>query len=493
MSRLKGPLAIVTAFFLLVSCEREIRPTEALRKLTHLERIKTLGVLRVVTRIAPTTYYKGPEGYTGLEYDLVQLFAARLGVTAKFVIPESFDQILYQLFEGKADIAAAGLTVTEKRSRRLRFTPAYGEVTEQVVYRAGKPAPKTPQDLADGVLEVVKGTNHVDTLRRLKERIPDLEWRINEEFDSDTLLYLVNEGIIDYTVSNSNLMKLTRRFFPKLNVAFDISEPCPLAWALPQSEDDSLYREAVKFFEEIKRDKTLDRLLEKHYGHAGSLNYADNITFRRRVKSRLPEFRRHFERAGEQHGLDWRLLAVIGYQESHWSTRAISPTGVRGLMMLTQQTAVQLGVGDREDPVQSIDGGARYFIRSKRKIPKRIPEPDRTWLGLAAYNIGYGHLEDARVLTQKLGGDPDKWMDVKERLPLLGLKEWHSQTKHGFARGEEPVRFVENVRGYYDLLVWLTDGNLLAKKPMRSLERVAPPQLAQEQITELLSFETPAL
>ena len=175
--------------------------------------------------------------------------------------------------------------------------------------------------------------------------------------------------------------------------------------------------------------------------------------FLRHVRDRLPALRDHFKEAGLFYSADWRLLAAIGYQESHWRADAVSPTGVRGIMMLTRATARQVGVTDRLDPRQSIDGGTRYIRQIKAKIPRRIEEPDRTWLALAAYNVGFGHLEDARILTQRAGRDPDRWSDVKQYLPLLADPAWHKLTRHGFARGHEPVRYVENVRRYHDTLI----------------------------------------
>jgi membrane-bound lytic murein transglycosylase F len=166
----------------------------------------------------------------------------------------------------------------------------------------------------------------------------------------------------------------------------------------------------------------------------------------------LPKFRRHFHRAQELTELDWRLIAAIGYQESHWDPLATSPTGVRGLMMLTGETADRLGVTDRLDPKQSILAGARYVNYLKDTVPDRIPEPDRTWIALAAYNIGYGHLEDARILAKKKKLNPDSWTDLKATLPLLAKSEYHEEVKHGYARGGETVIFVENVRTYYDIL-----------------------------------------
>jgi len=319
----------------------------------------------------------------------------------------------------------------------------------------------------------------------LQAQHPKLNWITNEELTSDGLLYLVNEGLIDYTISDSHLASSTRRFYPKLNIAFDISSPRELAWALPHSKDNSLFNEIDLFFKQIKQDKTLKRLLEKHYGNSDNLSYVGNCTFRLHVESRLPNFINLFKEEAIKHDLDWRLLAAIGYQESHWRSDTTSPTGVKGLMMLTSGTAQELGIKDRTDPVQSIKGGALYFKQRYKKIAERVQEPDRTWFALASYNVGFGHLEDARILTEKRKADPDKWLDVKEVLPLLSKKKWYKQTQYGYARGNEPVRYVENIRSYYDLLVWLTAEDQVEKDVM-SLKPKEPENKA-------LNFEPPTL
>lgn len=429
-----------------------------------LKEIQESGKLKVLTRFDPTTYYEGPEGFTGLEYDLVQLFAKRIGVKAEFIVPENFGQLIGRIMVGDAHIAAAGITVTDSRKKRMRFAPAYRRITEQLIYRSGNKRPKKIPDLYNGILEIINGSSHVSTLTRLRKEFTGLEWNANTDLESFELLDLVDKGLIDYTVADSNQVLLIRRYYPKLYVAFDISKPRNLAWALPNTEDSSLYEATVEFFLAIKQNGKLKELIEKHYGHAGALDYVGNCIFRKHFIERLPKFRLYFEETAEQNSIDWRLLAAIGYQESHWDSSAVSPTGVRGIMMLTEVTAKQLGVKDRRNPYQSIEGGARYFKMRKKRIPDHIPEPDQTWMALAAYNVGHGHLEDARILTEIRGGNPDRWIDVKEALPLLSDKRWYGKTKHGYARGREPVRYVENIRNYYDLMVWLTHPNPLQKQ-----------------------------
>lgn len=456
-------LALSSSLILaLISCD-DISMTAPVSK---LEKIKKAGVLQVATRLDPSTYYPLPEGgYSGLEYDLVMLFAKQLGVKVNFQTPNHFEAILEKTITGDIDIAAAGLTITDARKKNLRFSPPYHEITEQIVYRSGIYRPKNITDLANGILEITQGTSHAESLKKLKKTNPSLNWVTNNKLDSNQLLRLVNQGLIDYTVADSNQIMLMRRFYPQLNIAFNITKPRELAWALPRSDDDSLYQEVTRFFKKIKKDKTLAQLIERYYGHVKKLTTLDKIKFYQRQKTRLPDYKNYFIAAGKKYNLDWRLLAAIGYQESHWEESAVSPTGVRGIMMLTNDTAKQLGIKNRVDPKQSIEGGALYFHQRLKKIPSRIQEPDRTWFALASYNIGFGHLEDARILTQRYGGNPDKWIDVKKFLPKLSHPSWHKQTKHGYARGYEPVIYVENIRNYYDLLIWQNYQKLQQIKP----------------------------
>lgn len=438
---------------------------------SELAQVIEKGKLVVITRNAATSYYEGPHGYTGLEYDLARGFAKALGVKLDMVVASNVGDVMQQLSDGKGDFAAAGLTITLPRKKWVRFTPPYQEITQQLVYRSGK---KRPHDLGslDGTLEITADSSHEEQLHKLHSQYRNLSWTENHEVESEDLLTLVWDKMLDYTVADSNEVATYRRFYPELRVAFDISKPQQLAWAFPKQGDDSLYQAASEYFKQIKKNGYLARLIERYYGHLDDFDYVGTRTYMRHMRQRLPSYLPLFKYAAKEFGIDWRLLAATAYQESHWNPDAISPTGVKGMMMLTKVTASEIGVKERTDPVQSIRGGALYLKQMLAKIPQRIPEPDRSWLALAAYNIGYGHLEDARVITQKLGGDPDSWKDVKKSLPLLRMRKWHSLTKHGYARGNEAVRYVENIRSYYDILAWFTDqerhdDTLIPSRPLR--------------------------
>lgn len=421
---------------------------------THLEQIQDRGELRVVSRQGLTSYYqKSPQELAGFEYELAQQFAEQLHVDLKIIIPESLGEMLRMLEQGEADIAAAGLTVTPERQQTMRFGPVYHEVTQQLIYRNGAKRPRNIAQLGNGQLEVLADSSHVEQLQTLQKEVPELSWVANDDIDSTGLLELLQLELIDYTITDSNEMSANQGLYPELRVAFDISDPQPLAWALKKGRDVSLYREVINFFDVIEENGFLDRLIERYYGHIRRFDYVDSRAINRRILTHLPTYQEWFMQASEQYGFDWRLLAAIAYQESHWNPQAVSSTGVKGLMMLTRATAEEMNVDDRQDPKQSIMAGAAYLDLMRDRLPERIQEPDRTWMALAAYNIGMGHLEDGRILTEANGGNPDRWTDVRENLPLLTQKEWFEKTRYGYARGNEPVRYVANIRRYYDIML----------------------------------------
>jgi membrane-bound lytic murein transglycosylase F len=418
-----------------------------------LEQVLAMGELHVLTRNSGTTYYEGPQGPAGLEYELMKRFADKLGVELKVTVPDNLNNVLEQISEGEAHIAAAGLTVTEQRKHQVRFTPAYRTITQQVVYNVKNGRPRSLTQL-DGSFEVVAQSSHVEQLTQLKTKYTDLSWTENPEADSTELLTLVAENLIEYTVADSNEVAYNRRYYPKLRVAFDITQPQELAWAMPISEDNSLYDAASNFLQELKASGELERLLKHNYEHVHNYDYAGTHSYLAQIRRRLPTYKEMFQQAANKYQLDWKLLAAVSYQESHWRQNAVSPTGVRGMMMLTNATAEHLGVKDRTDPYESIMGGAKYLRALIDKVPAHIPEPDRIWIAVASYNVGFGHVNDARKLAVKRGDNPDKWVDIKATLPLLSKRKWYKQTRYGYARGWEPVRYVENIRSYYDILVW---------------------------------------
>lgn len=440
----------------------------------QLAQVKTLGELRVVTRNSPTAYYIGVNGPVGPEYDLVKGFADSLGVELKITAVDSFDQIIPTIAAGEAHMAAAGLSVTESRKERVQFSIPYHEVTQHLIYRLGTGKPRSVEELTDGRIAVMAGSSHVETLESLQRDVPALGWTEKTNVEVADLLMSVAADQIDYTVADSTDFNIIRNYHPELRVALDLEMSDPIAWAFPADADDSLVEAANRYLRRTENGGRLARILERYYGHTDKFDYVGTRTFMRDYERRLPRYRDMFEEAAARNDIDWRLLAAMGYQESHWRPGAVSPTGVRGIMMLTEATADYLGIEDRVDPESSIFGGARFLRRLKRRLPDSIKEPDRTWMSLAAYNVGYGHLMDARRIVEIQGGNPDAWIDVSDALPLLARRKWYSRLMYGYARGWEPVLYVENVRTYLDILRWLTE------REQREQEQKAETVLARD-------------
>lgn len=413
---------------------------------SQIQKIQARGVLNVATLNATPYYYKVSNGPGGLDYELAKLFAEYLGVKLNVETKHNITNLFPELENQQADILAAGLIYNPDRMKEYSTGPAYYSVSQQLVYRQNTPKPKSLENLK-GQLTVVTGAASISTLHQLKKsKYPELAWNSSSTSSSIELLKQVADGELDYTIADSVTIAILQRVYPNLAVAFDITEEEPVMWYVRNSDDNSLNAAMLDFFNQIIEDGTLAKLEEKYLGHVGEFDYVDTKTFLDAIDNVLPGLQPHFEKYATK--IDWRLAAAIAYQESHWDPLATSPTGVRGIMMLTRNTAESLGVTDRLDPEQSIKGGITYLQQLIEKIPKTVPEDDRIWFALVAYNMGYAHMLDARSLTAQQGANPDSWADVKKRLKMLSQKQYYSKTRYGYARGHQAYQFVENIRRY---------------------------------------------
>lgn len=452
---------------------------------TLLEQVKENGFLQMLTLNGPSTYYEGPFGHAGFEYELAHAFAEDLGVELMVLDKGSLTHILKDMSTTDAHFAAAGLSIIESRKKTINFSTPYSTVTQQVVYQRDTPKPRKIADLIGKDIVVISQSSHAATLTELKKEYPELSWREKDDADISEMLEMVHQGDADFTLTDSSMFITNSVIYPRARIAFDITEPESIAWAFPKQGDESLLNAANAFIKQYALSGKIAEL-EKKYFSEPVVDEGNALALAKRIEEKLPQWVDLFQASAEANGLDWLFLAAMSYQESLWNKDAKSFTGVRGLMMLTNETAKSLGIEDRTDPQQSIEGGARYFIKMRNRIPKDITEPDKTWMALAAYNVGLGHLEDARVLTQKHGGDPDLWDDVKESLPLLTRRKYYSKTRHGYARGWEPVHYVERIRNYHNILVWYYENkqrqlaadneaeieNLPIKKPADSMSQL---------------------
>jgi membrane-bound lytic murein transglycosylase F len=441
-----------------------------------LEQIRARGKLRVVTLDSPTSYYLSAHGPQGFEYRLASAFAHQLGVQLEVEAVLDEAAMRAALAQDRADIAAAQITADADWRRVGLATHSYEQVAQLVVQVRGKPHPRDVTELCGTRVVVRAASPQLAQLRAIRHRgVPRLLWSVEWNSDADPLEQL-ESGKADYAVVDANEFAFTQHLYPDASVAFSLPDPRPLQWVV-RADGVDLVTAVDRFFAAAASSGELARIQQQADGEASAFDYVEAHRFRFDIAALLPQLQPLFQEAAVETGLDWRLLAAVGYQESKWQMDAVSSDGARGVMMLTSDAANAVGITHREDVSENILGGARYLAQVINTIPKHVPEPDRTWLALAAYNVGYGHLEDARVLTQHLGKNPDSWDDVRAQLPLLAQAPWYARLKRGYARGSEPTQFVQQVRRYLEVLEWLDSSTWSLHAPQRVLRAaLATPQ-----------------
>ena len=411
------------------------------------------GLLQVATRNGPTTYFiDRHQQPAGPEHDLITAFAEAQGWEVTWKVHASTSAVLDAINQGEAHMAAAGLTHLPSRSDTLADGPVHTRIMEQLVcHRELSPMPDSPEALAGLDIVVTADSSYVETLSQLASEHEGITFEQDDQRTTEVLLSQVADKTLDCTVADSNIVQVVRRHFPALDIALELGPQRELGWYLPQHQA-ALADSSQAWMESDAGQQAIDAMQNHYYAYISEFDFVDLRALNRRIDERLPTYIDQFIAAEEKTGMPADLLAALAYQESHWDPAAVSPTGVRGIMMLTQNTAESLGVTNRLDPAAAIDGGARYLADRHERLPDSIPEPDRLFQALASYNIGRGHLLDARTLAQELGKNPDSWEDLETVLPLKADKRYYPQTRYGYARGYEPVHYVQRIRNYRDVI-----------------------------------------
>ena len=460
-------VAAVAVLAALAGCAKPAPPA--------VDAIAARGQLRVVTLNLPTCYYLGAQRTEGLEFELASAYAARLRVNLVMYSVANERAMQAELAAGRADIAAASLSNTPEWSRAGDAAQPFARIPQLVVYQRNGVRPRDTLQLESARLAVRAGSPQERILQRLKSTMaPALQWEETAPSSADPVED-VDAGEAQYAISDAREFSFAHHLYPNVLIGFALPEERPVQWFVRRGAPQ-LLASVNAFFRDLTASGRLAQLLQQSSGDTRPFEYEESRVFQAHVGERLPRYRSWFEQAAAQSGLDWRLLAAIGYQESKWDPRAVSGDGALGVMMLTADTAQAMGIRDRANPEQSIFAGARYLAQVREMIPERIAEPDRTWLTVAAYNVGFGHLEDARIVTQALGKNPDSWTDVRERLPLLAQERWYTRAKRGYARGWEPVQFVDRIQRFLRLLEWQPgeSGSAQAAGPAASPAPAAP-------------------
>ncbi len=447
-----------SALWLLIGLLSGVMTTGCTPSNSRLEQIRARHQLRVATLNQPTTYYLGAHGAQGYEYRLASAFAERLGVQLVVLPLADIGELREALASGAADIVAAQLTADDSWRNSSMVSNTYRNVTQLVIQQRGARLARNIDDLRGKRLVVSEESPQLQLLTDLRgKNAPYLNWTELRREQADPLEWVASDDA-DWAIVDDSDFRFAQFTNPGTVVAFELPQKRSMQWMLPASAPE--LRDAVnRFFRDSERSGVLAKIEQESRDEVRNFEYLEAQQYQTDIAARLPALQAQFADAAQKYGLDWRLVAAVGYQESKWLADAQSDSGAKGIMMLTSGTAANLGVKDRSDASQSILGGAEYLARVREMIPARIPEPDRTWFALAAYNVGYGHLEDARVLAQSQGRNPDRWSDVKQALPLLAEERWYRTTKRGYARGWEPVKFVDQVQGFLSVLQWQQPGS----------------------------------
>ncbi|OOF44328.1 membrane-bound lytic murein transglycosylase MltF [Rodentibacter trehalosifermentans] len=445
-------LRIIAALALLLWAVDMVFPWQKIRQSeeNHYTTIQARGTLIVGTINNPIYYFIDSGGESGLEYELAKNFADYLGVKLEIKTLENTDALFNALESNQIDLAAANLLFHPIHAEKFQLGPAYTSASWQLVYKKGENRPKDLSQVQQEI--VISGGKELDgLLTQFQQKFPKLNWKNNTQLTQEELLIQVAEGKIPYTIANSIDVATAQQIRPNIAIAFDLTDEAGVHWYLANNSYNELQAGLLDFMNNALETGLIDRIEEKYFRHIAQFDYVDSRAYLDAIEKILPQYQPLFEKyKGE---LDWRLLAAVAYQESHWNPDATSPTGVRGMMMLTKDTAERMKITNRTDPEQSIKAGSDYLHWLVSQMPDSIAQEDRIWYALAAYNMGLGHVVDVRRLTKKLGGNPDNWLDVKNNLPLLAEKRHYNGLKYGYARGYEAYQYVENIRRYMNSIV----------------------------------------
>ncbi len=417
---------------------------------TILDNILKAGKIKVITRNNSHCYYIYRDQPMGFEYDLVNAFADYLGVKLEIIIAEKWDEMIPTLMDGRGELIAASMTITSKRKKQVAFSSGYMSTQQYIIAHRNNRDIKKAEDLAGKTVYVRKETSYQERLEALKRGGIDLTIALQDNTPTEELIQQVAEKSIAFTVADKNIALLNRRYYPRAVLACPISEREELGWALNVNAHKLLKR-VNTFFHTIKENGEFAKIYNKYFADIDHFDYVDLRTYHRRLITKLPLYNSIIQKAAEKHDFDWRLIASQIYQESHFDPAATSYAGAYGLMQLARSTAESLGVDDMFDPKQNINAGVQH-LRDLYDHFNKADGWDRLFIALAAYNVGQGHMLDARNLARKMDIDPDKWSSLVITLPLLTYHKYYKNAKYGYCRGKEPINYVKQIMIYYDIL-----------------------------------------
>ncbi len=419
---------------------------------SKLKQIKSNGILRIALVADPPHYFPNKVKERGYDFELVSHYATSIDVELEIIKTNTSNEIIFLLNQGKVDIGILGSS-PEFDQKNIKNVVAYNNSKWYVIgSRANRQLPKSIDSIEPNTMIVADESNASFILHSIKEDYPSLLWDELKNTNVRGILEKINENHSKISIISEDIYAYYQYLFPETKKIFVLPIKYPSRWLVKNNNNLSFLYSINSFFNKYKQNGKLEKIGKTYYEHLNAFDYIDIRYYLKRINKKLPKYKKYFIEAAKNSALDARIIAAVSYQESHWNRKARSPTGVRGMMMLTLDTAKRVGVKNRLNAEQSILGGAKYLKILYESLSDTIKEPDRLWFTLAAYNIGLGHVEDARTITKSQGDNPNSWIDVEKHIPKLSQKKWYKKTKYGFARGHEPIEFVKRVRRYYDIL-----------------------------------------
>jgi membrane-bound lytic murein transglycosylase F len=417
---------------------------------TSIKKLQAKKEWVVLTTESPLIYSRSKNGEAfGIDHDLLQSFAKTYGLTLRYEKRSTEQAVLEALARGEGDIAAARLR-TPLSSEGFQVGPAY-EDTYLSLYCHDRLRVSNIQDLRKKTVALLEKDDFQGLSTRLQILNPQIKVQVVSDIKTRDLLAHISKKKSDCVIVENMSGDFYSRQFKQIEKVSVVSAPYSLSWILAPAHSQLARLMSVWFKQAARNDKIME-VHDRYGNYLEELDHRDVQKFLRMIESTLPTYKKNFRSAGAEHRLPWELIASVAYQESHWNPEAQSYTGVRGIMQLTTSTALYLGIEDREDPTQSIQGGAKYLRYLLSLQPKNLNSKDQLALALAAYNIGWAHLKDAQSLAVQMGKNPYSWRHLREILPLLEEPEYAKDLRYGGARGNETVAFVERVKSFYNLL-----------------------------------------
>ena len=417
-----------------------------------LDSIQRRDTLRVITRNTATTYFLYRGGEMGFEYELVRELAHHLDVEVQMVIPPSWDDMIPWLLEGKGDIVAPGFLTTPPGAAQAVRTRPYDASYLVVVTRVGEDSIRSLEDLAGRTVHV-RANSPAHTL--LTGLNTGLSGRIRVvalpgTWDTEAILAALADGHISTTVAPWPAAQNEQSYHPELVIGPALGSPDSVAWYVRQNAP-ALLAAVNGYLGDIRRSAFYNILKQKYFEHTNRFTrykkaHVDFVRF-----GRISQYDGIIQRSAQRTGLDWLLVASVIHQESSFNPRAQSWAGAMGLMQLMPRTAQVFAVSNPWHPAQNVDAGVRHLATQVARFDT-LDARTAISFGLASYNAGYGHLQDARQLAIEEGLDPDTWTgNVELAFDLLSHERYHSRTTYGYVRGSETITYVNEILRRWDV------------------------------------------